>query len=282
MRGADLDVLHVRGVGVDAGLPGHDAVAPRVDGRHGNADRNAIALRDFALEGVEIHAATSIDLGHRGVLGTPDHGTPHGDDAPGRTRALTGDFPGDDATEAPTHEGDGLVLGDRHRFYPLEDAWNEGRHVAAIAPELPSQSSVTQEREIAPQQRRRAVTRAIAGKARGPAHPLPRGCFISVGDWTSRRPSSRRPRDSPRSPFGVGVGMDCVMTNRRLGRALRWCASFSSARPARERIRGWPRSLSRISPSIWRIRSRERPSRLPMISSDSGAPPSKPKRQPAI
>ena len=110
MRLAYFDVANVGGPSVDAGLPGHDAITPREDGGHGDAQGRRVSLRNRPLDVVQVVTVRAIPPGRRRVARATDHRGSERDHLSYCSRVLARVFACDVPAQTPAHERDRLVV----------------------------------------------------------------------------------------------------------------------------------------------------------------------------
>ena len=135
---ANLDMLHIRPVMVDAGFPRDERIGARVDGGHRRLKQDFVAGFDLSRHCVKIDpAAVKRARGDR-VFGTADNGRSESDDLMDGLGALARRFARQITAEAPTDDPDRLLRFARHREDSPQYPWQQLRYIARTTPEVPA------------------------------------------------------------------------------------------------------------------------------------------------
>jgi hypothetical protein len=155
---------------LDAGLPGHDAVQPGVNGRGRNGDGpgdlfargQPLAVRvQVIVAKVDALGAALPRVGQRERAAQRDH-------LADLLRALPGQLPGIDPAQAPAHHGDRPAGALRERVQDPRQPIQDGVGRADVAPEIPAAHLIAQPPQELPEQGRAPVRGQQSGHDQHP------------------------------------------------------------------------------------------------------------------
>jgi hypothetical protein len=160
MTAANLDVVMLRRFRLDAGLPGHDAVQPGVNGRRrdgGDGPGDLIARGQPLAVRVQVIAAKVDTLGAALPRVGQRERAAQGDHLANLLRALAGQLPGVDPAQAPAHHRDRPAGALRERRQGPGQPVQDGVGRAYVAPEVPAADVIAQQAQELPEQGRAPV-----------------------------------------------------------------------------------------------------------------------------
>jgi hypothetical protein len=185
----------LRRLRLDAGLPGHDAVQPGVNGRGRDLDGPG----DLLARGQPLAVRVQVVVAEVDTLGPALPGVgqreraAQGDYLPDLLRALAGQLPGIDPAQAPAHHRDrpAGALGERGQGprQPVQDG--VGR--AHVAPEVPAAHVIVQPAQELPEQGRAPVR---GQQPRHDQHPVTVAARRGRQPWGSQGQSRQASQSS--------------------------------------------------------------------------------------
>jgi hypothetical protein len=221
------------GLGLDAGLPGHDAVQPGVNGR--GRDRNRPG--DLLTRGQPLTVGVQVIVAQVDALGAALPGVgqreraAQRDDLPDLLGELAGEFPGVDPAQAPAHHRDRPAGELRERRQGPRQPVQDGVGRAYVAPEVPAAHLIADQVQELPEQRRATVRRQ---QPRHDQHP------VAVATRRGREPrrSQRQSGQAGQPTGGLGqVQLDRRSRHRASGSLGTMCRSPDQVhRPRSRRI----------------------------------------------
>jgi hypothetical protein len=149
----------LRRLRLDAGLPGHDAVQPGVNGRGRDGDGPG----DLLTTGQPLAVRVQVIVAKVDALGPALPGVgqreraAQGDHLADLLRALAGQFPGVDPAQAPPHHRDRPAGAVRECLQGPRQPVQDGVGRADVAPEVPATHVIAQPAQELPEQERAAV-----------------------------------------------------------------------------------------------------------------------------
>jgi hypothetical protein len=161
----------LRRLRLDAGLPGHDAVQPGVNGRGRDLDGPG----DLLARGQPLAVRVQVVVAEVDTLGPALPGVgqreraAQGDYLPDLLRALAGQLPGVDPAQAPAHHRDRPAGALRECLQGARQPVQDGVGRAHVAPEIPAAHVIAQQAQELPEQERAAVR---GQQARHDQHPV--------------------------------------------------------------------------------------------------------------